>query len=81
YRLEKGGETQEVKSANTTPAQIQLERKGNTIIIRTDDNIASGNEDAKIEIQLPAKSYVGLFICSHEDNIFETAYFSNVVLR
>ncbi|KAA6309878.1 hypothetical protein EZS27_038715, partial [termite gut metagenome] len=42
YRLEKGGETQEVKSANTTPAQIQLERKGNTIIIRTDDNIASG---------------------------------------
>jgi hypothetical protein len=81
YRLEKGGETQELQSINKAPAQIQLERKGNTIIIRTDDNIASGTQDAEIEIQLPVKSYVGLFICSHEDNILETAYFSNVVLR
>ncbi|KAA6319726.1 hypothetical protein EZS27_030410 [termite gut metagenome] len=82
YRLTKGGDTQHIKSDNQTPAQIQIERKGNIIIARTDSNITSIRaKDGEVEIQLPAKCYVGLFICSHEDYISETAYFSGVVLH
>jgi hypothetical protein len=82
YRLTKGGDTRQIKSDNQAPAQIQIERKGNLILARTDSNITSAcAKDGEVEIQLPAKCYVGLFICSHEDYISETAYFSGVVLH
>jgi len=78
FRLEKGGETFDILSDNNTPEHIVMERVGNTIIMRTGNR---EQPDATVELVLPQKSYVGLFICSHEVDELETGYFSNVRLE
>lgn len=81
YRMIKGGATEELVSVNRSPNQIQLERHGDHIIMKTGTNIISEKSDGEIEIKLPSECYVGIYICSHEDNILETAYFSNVEFK
>ncbi len=81
YRMVKGGVTEELVSANRAPSQIEFERKGNLFRMKTGTSLTPQIADNEIEIQLPAKCYIGIFICSHEENILETAYFSNVVLE
>lgn len=81
YRMVKGGVTEELVSANRAPGQIQFERKGNLFIMKTGTNLIPQMADNEIEMHLPDKCYVGIFICSHEEDIQETAYFSNVVLK
>jgi hypothetical protein len=78
YRSEKGGATQELKSDNTMPDHITLERRGNKLIMKTGTGRYSEQPDAVLELALPQKCYVGLFICSHEEDVLETGYFSDV---
>lgn len=78
YRMTKGGATEELVSVNRAPNQVQLKRQGDRIIMKTGTNILPDKSDGEIEIKLPSRCYVGIYICSHEDNILETAYFSNV---
>ena len=77
YREESGGLTLEKVSAKTSvgATDIRLARVGDRISIRTGD---AGSDDAALRIDLPEKCYVGLFICSHEEELRETAYFRNV---
>ena len=49
--------------------------------MKTGTNLIPQMADNEIEMHLPDKCYVGIFICSHEEDIQETAYFSNVVLK
>ncbi len=79
YRAQKGGLTLEETSAKTSigPTDICLIREGDRISVRTGDGTA---EDAAIKLDLGGKCYVGLFICSHEEEVSETAYFRNVTL-
>lgn len=83
YRTNEDGTTTEIVSANKSPERIYMERQGNNIIIKS----GIGNEtlpdsvDAAITISLPQICYVGLFVCSHEDSIIETANFKNVVFK
>jgi hypothetical protein len=81
YRSVIGGETLEFRSENTMPDHIVLERKGNRLIMKTGVGAHSDKEDASFELNLPATCYVGLFICSHEVDLLETAYFSDVKLQ
>ncbi|MFV0330594.1 MAG: hypothetical protein ACK5KL_12370 [Dysgonomonas sp.] len=78
YRMTKGGATEELVSGNRAPNQVQLKRQGDHIIMKTGTNIIPDKSDGEIEIKLPSRCYVGIYICSHENNILETAYFSNV---
>ena len=80
YRSEKGGITQELKSENQMPDHIMLERTGNRISMKTGIGKYPEQADATLELALPQKCYVGLFICSHEDDVLETGYFSDVSL-
>jgi hypothetical protein len=81
YRSEKGGTTQEFKSENQMPDHIILERTGNKIFMKTGVGKYSDQPDATLELALPQKCFVGLFICSHESDVLETGYFSEVRLE
>jgi TolB protein len=76
YRMEKGAETKEIKADITGADHMVLERSGNKIAIK----IAIGKEPsayaAETEISLPSTCYVGIFICSHDENVVEKAYLS-----
>jgi hypothetical protein len=78
YREETGGETKEVIATNKNADHITLERTGNKIIIKTGVGEYAQNATGEIEIDLPETCYVGLFVCSHEADVLETAYFSDV---
>lgn len=80
YRVVVNNDTKEIKSDDVMPDVIQIERRGNRIIMST---AAWGNEFNRIElpeIMLNNEILAGLFICSHDDTVLEKAVFSNVRL-
>jgi regulation of enolase protein 1 (concanavalin A-like superfamily) len=78
YRKTDSAPTEEVKSDDQSPEIIQLERSGNFFSMST----ASGNNPFKTvkaeNINLNEKVFVGLFVCSHNTDIVEKAYFRKV---
>ena len=80
YRREKDDITQEIKSDQRFPDHIVLERLGDTILMKTGTGV-SASPDTKLVLNLPQECYVGLFICSHDPEVLETGYFSDVELR
>jgi len=104
YRMEKGGESKDIRSANQTgqyliypeglapeqettnekpamPDHLIMERVGNKIIMKTGIGNYSDQPDAAVEIDLPKKCYVGLFMCSHSVDLLEKGYFRDVRLE
>jgi hypothetical protein len=75
YRDTTGGETREVVATNRNADHITLERTGNRIVIKTGVGQYAPNATAEVEIDLPETCYIGLFVCSHEPDVLETAYF------
>lgn len=78
YRTAIAGETKQLVSRDSFPDVIQLERKGSTWIMST----ARFGEDF-IEVRLDSTAmdnevYIGLYVCSHNEDIVETATFRNV---
>ena len=81
YRREKDDLTLEIKSEQQFPDHIVLERKGETILMKTGTGVYPELPDANLELNLPQECYVGLFICSHDPEALETGYFSDVNLK
>ncbi|MFA9392408.1 MAG: biopolymer transporter TolR [Prolixibacteraceae bacterium] len=80
YRSKIGENTEEVKSPAVGPNIIQLERKGNKFIF---SSAIEGETFTTISVDslvLAKNANVGLFICSHEIEVLETAVFDNVRL-
>src|SRR6266851_6841354 len=71
FRREKGTVTEEIKSKVTAPDVVQLERKGKTYVM----SVAPFGEpfvtEQVSEIALGDDLYVGLFVCSHNNNVME----------
>lgn len=77
FRAEDGGETDQIVLSSYHPTEIELERSGNTFTF----SAATFGENYKTvskEIALNEEVYVGLFICSHLEDVIEKAVFSNV---
>lgn len=78
FRRTDGGQTEEIRAAITHADVIQLERQGDTYIM----SVAQfGNPFEVVEVQelaLGEELYVGLAVCSHEDDVEESANFHNV---
>jgi len=78
FRSEKGGMTGEKKSRASAPGILQLERRGSQYMLSTAlagepfDTVALSDLDLENEV------YVGLFVCSHDNNVMERAKFTNV---
>lgn len=78
YRRTKGAITGQVGLPVTAPDFIQLERKGNTYNFSA---ARFGNPLALCQLSdlaLGDETYVGLFLCSHNSNVVETAIFRDV---
>ncbi len=78
FRRKQGDLTEEIKAPLTGADVMQLERKGNTYTM----SVAQFGQPfvtlQTAEINLSSEVYVGLFVCSHEDEVVETATFHNV---
>ena len=80
YRRKSGVDTQERKSDMNGPDVVQLERRGNLFIM---SGATSGEPFDTVQLEglsLGKKVYVGLFVCSHNPEVLETAVFDNVRL-
>lgn len=78
FRRESGGETEELRSSVTGPDVIQLAREGDAYrmsVARFGDTFATGESQ---ELELGTEVYVGLFVCSHDEDALERAVFRNV---
>lgn len=78
FREKSGENTGEVKSTVSAPEFIQLERKGNTFIARISKNREPLVTVAEKQFDLGDEVLAGIFICSHDPDVVETAKFSNV---
>jgi len=77
YRSNENDITNEFKSSLNSPDVIQLERKGDTIIMR---GAKAGHpllETGRLTVAFKAPVYAGLFICSHDTGVVERAIFHN----
>ncbi|MEQ8551988.1 MAG: biopolymer transporter TolR [Cyclobacteriaceae bacterium] len=78
YREEVGGETTSIDSVGSHVEVIQLERRGNLYVMSM---ARKGNPLRilhQVEMSFPDDVCAGLFVCSHNPAVKETAIFSNV---
>ncbi|RYE18415.1 MAG: biopolymer transporter TolR [Sphingobacteriales bacterium] len=78
YRKVTGDSTKEIKAAISFASVIQLERKGDTytVSVARDGETFTAVEVSNID--LGDEVYAGLFVCSHDEKVRETALFTNV---
>ena len=77
YRTKENDITNEVKAVLTAPDVIQLERKGDTIIMRCAKSGDPLTETGRMSMTFKEPVYAGLFVCSHDTTVIETAKFHN----
>jgi len=77
YRSAENAVTHEVKAAIKAPDVIQLERKGDTLIMRCAKSGEPLVETVRISQKFNTEVYDGLFACSHDSTVRETATFHN----
>ena len=81
YREVKGGPTREVQSNVKKPARLRLEKEGDYVFM----SIAGEGEQlhssgGSFRIKLTEPYYIGIGVCSHDNNVVEKAVFSNIEL-
>ncbi|HZY79580.1 MAG TPA: biopolymer transporter TolR [Cyclobacteriaceae bacterium] len=77
FRPTDGAATEHIVLSSFHPTEIEFERIGNTFTF----SAAPYGENYKSvtkELQLNEEVYLGLFICSHNEDVIEKAVFSNV---
>jgi TolB protein len=78
FRKVPGGMTEEVQSESKAPDVIQLERRGNWYIMSAAKYGEPFITTHFSDIELGNDVYIGLFLCSHNEEVVEKAIFSNV---
>ena len=81
YRDAKGGPTHEIQCAQSAPAAVRLEKRGEYVQVSLQD--ASGAFDRSgcaIRIPLRGAFLAGLVVCAHDEAGFEVAHFKHVML-
>ena len=82
YRDATGAETHEVETYGKGPHRVRIEKRGDYAYVSILDSkgqmVPSG---AAMRIGITDEFYVGLGVCSHDENVIETAVFSNVKIE
>ncbi len=78
FRRSKGANTEEIKLAITNADVLQFERKGNTYIFSAAHFGGPFISAELTNFDLGDDVYAGLFVCSHDPNVIETAIFRGV---
>jgi len=73
-----GAITEQVKSADSLPDVVQLERRDGVYIMSVAHFGDTLVTTQLADVSLPDTVYVGMFICAHNDTVTETAVLSNV---
>lgn len=80
YRAEAGEDTREIKADIRGADIIQLERRGDSCFFSFARKGETFNTIALGGLDLAARARLGIFICSHEASVPETAVFDNLRL-
>jgi TolB protein len=78
FRRTKGAATEEAKSTLTGAEVVQLERKGTTFTMSVAKHGELYTTTEVKDLALGEDVYVGIFVCSHNPEVVETAVFDNV---
>jgi WD40 repeat protein len=78
FRRTKGTATEEIKSNVSAPDVVQLERKGNTYVMAVARFGEPFITTQVSDISLGDDVYVGIFVCSHNNNVIERAAFRDL---
>ena len=81
FRPADGAQTQEIRSTVNAPARISILRSGNTFTAFAGKLGEEMGSIGSQEVNLPARVYVGLGVCSHDAGVLETALFTNVEFK
>jgi len=82
FRDEKGAMTHEVQALRWGPKRLRLEKRGDFFTMwLADDSGEFRLAGASARLALKEPFYVGIGLCSHDDNVVEKAVFSNVELK
>ena len=81
YREAKGALTREIQSNIGGPRRLRLEKRGKYVSM-SDAAVGQGLRPAggSFRLEMEEPFYVGLGVCAHNDELLETALFSNVEL-
>ena len=82
YRDAPGADTHEVETYGKGPHRVRIEKRGDYAYVSIPD--ASGHmvaSGAAMRVGITGDFYVGLGVCSHDENVTETAIFSNVTIE
>ena len=82
YREEKGAGTREIQANVSAPKRLRIEKRGAYFSMwlaneKGEFQLASGS----MRIALKEPFYVGLGVCSHDQDVVEKAVFSNIELK
>ncbi len=81
FREDKGGLTSEIQIGDSAPARLGLEKRGDYIALSA---AAAGEplrpSGAAFRLRMRDPFYIGLGVCSHDDDAMTTAEFSHVQL-
>lgn len=81
FRPVAGAETSEVRSSESAPVRIRIERRGAQFIMYAGKTEQSLMRSGPATVSLQGPVYIGLGVCSHDANVLETAVFSNVRIQ
>ena len=76
FRAETGGITQEVQANASAPPRLTLEKRGKYVRLYVGDEFSG----AATLLEFTEPFYVGLAVCSHNEDVSEKAVFSSVAL-
>jgi hypothetical protein len=81
YRATQGGETADTTSTERGSTRLRIERKGDQFTMYAGPSNGKLSASAPVTIILHDPVYVGIGMCAHKVDGFETAVFSNVKIE
>lgn len=78
YRPEAGADMQEIKSDASGPLYIQFTKRGNTYELITGSPRGIIDTVVLVSSAIAEQYYAGIFICSHDNSVKESAVFSKI---
>ena len=79
YRETKGARTYEIQANSTRPARLRLEKRGKYVSLSiAEDGGEMQPAGGSFRLELTEPFYVGLGVCSHNNEVAEKAIFKNV---
>lgn len=81
YRESEGGMTREIQSNYRGPRRLQIEKRGSYVSM----SLSNGSSPLQpaggsFRLVLQEPFYIGVGVCSHNDNVLESARFSDVLI-